>query len=134
MWRRRAPLSIARRHGIADVAAGGAHQQRRRRLVAAHHQHDGVDRIAADRLLDVHAGQIAGEHRGRPQVRLAVAEDRELDWIPARLENASTDPLGELTEVCVAGCQLRPGIADTDDRLALELVVRDALVLHPTAV
>jgi hypothetical protein len=42
--------------------------------------------------------------------------------------------LGELAEVRVAGRQLAPGVADADDGLALELVVGDALVLHPAAV
>ena len=41
---------------------------------------------------------------------------------------------GELAEVRVARRGLRPGVADADDRPAVELVVRDALVLHPRAV
>ena len=39
-----------------------------------------------------------------------------------------------LPEVMVAGCQLGPGVADPDDRPTVELIVGDALVLHPTAV
>jgi hypothetical protein len=42
--------------------------------------------------------------------------------------------LGELAEMRVAGRQLRPRVADADDGLALELVIRDALVLHPASV
>ena len=48
-----------------------------------------VDRVAADRFLDVHAGEVAREHRGRAQVRLAVAEHRELDREAAGLEDAA---------------------------------------------
>ncbi len=39
----------------------------------------------------------------------------------------------ELAEVRVAGRRLRPRVADADDRTAVELIVRDALVLHPRA-
>ena len=109
------------------VAARGAHQQGRRGLVAADQQHHAVDRVAADRLFDVDARQVAREHRGRSQVRLAVAEDRELDRKTAGFEDAAFHVFGELAEVRVARCQLAPGVADADDRLALELVVRDAL-------
>ena len=57
-----------------QVAAGRAHQQRRRGLVAADQQHDAVDRIAADRLLDVHADEVAEQHGGRPHVRSRPSE------------------------------------------------------------
>ena len=79
------------------------------------------------RLFDVDARQVARELRGRSQVRLAVAEDRELDRKTAGFEDAAFHVFGELAEVRVARCQLAPGVADADDRLALELVVRDAL-------
>ena len=42
--------------------------------------------------------------------------------------------LRELAEMRVAGRHLRPRVADADHRPAVELVVRDALVLHPRAV
>ena len=49
-----------------QVAARRAHQQRGRGLVAAAQQHHAVDGVAADRFLDIHAGQIAEQHGGRP--------------------------------------------------------------------
>src|SRR6185312_2593724 len=42
--------------------------------------------------------------------------------------------LGERAEMRVAGCQLGVGVADADDRPAVELVLRDAAVLHPRAI
>ena len=59
----------AREHDRRHVARRGAHQERRRGLVAAGHQHHAVDRIAADRLLDVHRGEVAEQHRGRAEIR-----------------------------------------------------------------
>ena len=41
---------------------------------------------------------------------------------------------GQLAEMCVAGGQFGPGIADADDGLAVKLVVRYALVFHPAAI
>ncbi len=58
--------------GDADrrqVARRRAHQQRGRGLVAAHHQHDAVERIGANRLLDVHRHLVAEQHRRRPHQR-----------------------------------------------------------------
>ena len=40
-------------------------------------------------------------------------------------------PLGDLAEMGIAGRQLGPGVADADDRAAVEEVGRHALVLHP---
>ena len=114
--------------GHADrrqVARRGAHQQRRRRLVAAHQQHDAVERIGADRLLDVHRRLVAEEHRRRAHQRLAEAHHRKLDRESAGVEHAVADVLRELAEMRVAGRRLRPRVADADDRTAVELVVRE---------
>ena len=43
-----------------QVDRGRTHQQRRRGLVAADQQHHAVDRIGADRFLDIHCGQGCG--------------------------------------------------------------------------
>ncbi|MCY1235289.1 hypothetical protein D9M72_478990 [compost metagenome] len=48
-----------------DIDAGSPHQQARRGLVAAAEQHDAIDRIAADRLFDVHRCKVAEHHRRR---------------------------------------------------------------------
>jgi hypothetical protein len=117
-----------------DVDAGRAHQQGRGGLVAADQQHHAVHRIAADGFFDVHAGQVTGQHGGRAQVRFAAREHREFDREAARLQDAALDVFGDLAEVGVAGGEFGPGIADADDRLALEFMVGDALVLHPAPV
>ena len=78
-----------------QIAARRAHQQRRRGLVAAAQQHDAVDRIGADRLLDVHAGEVAEQHRGRPHLRLAERHHRELEREAARLADAALHVLGD---------------------------------------
>ena len=60
------------------ITARRPHQQRRGGLVATDQQHNRVHRIATNRLLDIHAGQIACQHGGRSQVRFAIGEDWEL--------------------------------------------------------
>ena len=91
----------------------------------------GLPRIA---LLDVHAGEVAVEHRGRPQQRLAERHHRELEREAAGLVDADLHLLGERAEVRVARRQLAEGVADADHRPAVELVVRHALALDPAAV
>jgi hypothetical protein len=77
-----APLAVqhrpARDADRRQVGARRTHHQRWRRLVATHQEDDAVDGVAADRLLDVHAGEVAVEHRRRPQQRLAERHHREI--------------------------------------------------------
>ena len=57
---------------------------------------------------------------------------RELERQAAGLPDAALHVLGQLAEVGVARGQLGPGVADADDRLALEDMVGQAqLALHP---
>ncbi len=112
----------------APISEGG------RGLVAAHEQHDAVERVAADRLLDVHAGEVAVEHRRGTQQRLAQGHHRELEREAARVQHAQLHVLGERAEMRVAGRELGIGVADADDRPAVELVLGDAAVLHPPAI
>ncbi|MNL06199.1 hypothetical protein D3C87_1268310 [compost metagenome] len=116
------------------VATGGAHQQGRGGLVATGQQYDAVNRVAANGFFHVHARQVAGEHGGRAQVRFAVGEHRKLHREAPGFDYPALDVLRNLAEVRVARGQFRPGVADADDRLAMELVVGDALILHPAAV
>jgi hypothetical protein len=116
-----------------QVAARRAHDQRRRRLVAAREQDHAVHRLAADRLLDVHRGEVAVEHRRRAEQDLRQAHHRELEREAAHLVDAALHVLRDLAEVAVAGRELGPGVADADDRAAVEQVVDAALVLHPAA-
>ncbi|SAL70625.1 hypothetical protein AWB67_04097 [Caballeronia terrestris] len=117
-----------------QIARRGAHQQRGRRLVATDEQDHAVHRIAANRFLDVHRSQIAKQHRGGAQVRLAERHHRKLERQAARLAHAALHILGEFAKMRVAGRQFRPRIADADHRPAIEIVVRNALVLHPRTV
>src|SRR5690606_17199146 len=96
-------------------------------------QDDAVDRIAADGLLNVHGRQIAKQHRRGPQLRLPKRHDRELEGEAACLVNTALDELGELAEMPITRCQLRPRVADTVDWPAIQQVVRIALVLEPAA-
>ena len=47
---------------------------------------------------------------------------------------SGTDVFRQLAEMGVAGCQFRPGVANADNRLAFEFVIRNALILHPATV
>ncbi len=116
-----------------QIAARRAHHQRRRGLVAAAQQHDAVDRIAADGFLHVHAGQVAEQHGGGPDVGFAQRHHRELQRKSAGFVDAALHTLGDLAEVGVAGRQLGPGVADADHRPPVEKMRREALVLHPGA-
>ena len=117
-----------------QIAAGRAHHQRRRGLVAAAEQDDAVDRVAADRFLDVHAHEVAEQHRRRPQVRLAERGDGEFERQAAGFPDAALDVIGERPQMRVARRQLRPGVADADDGTAVEDIGREALIPHPAAV
>ncbi len=90
--------------------------------------------IAANGFLDVHAGEIAEQHRGGTQLRFAERHHGELERKSAGLVDAALHELRELAEVTVAGSQLAPGVADADDRPAIEQVIGIALVLDPAAV
>jgi hypothetical protein len=116
------------------VAARRAHQQRGRGLVATGEEHDRVDRIAADRLFDIHRREIAREHRGGTQIRFAVRKHREFDGEAACFIDAAFHMLGELAKVRVARREFRPGVADADDRTTVELMIGNALILHPASV
>jgi hypothetical protein len=135
-WPRHLPIEhrAARHADGGQVDAGRAHQQRRRGLVAAHEQHHAVDRVAADRFLDVHAREVAIQHGGGPQQRLAERHHRELQREAAGFVDADLHLLGERAEVRVAGREFAEGVADADDGAAVELVVRHALALDPAAV
>src|SRR6185436_18432646 len=74
------------------------------------------------------------EHGGGPHQRLAGRHHRKLQREAARLEDAVAHVVGEHAEVRVARRELRPRVADADDRAAVELVLRHAPVLGPATV
>ncbi len=91
-------------------------------------------RIAADGFFDVHAREIAEQHRGRLELRLAQRHHREFERESAGFVHAALHELRELAEMTIAGRELAPGVADADDGPAVEHVVRIALVLEPAPV
>ena len=100
-------------------------------LSQPHQQHDPVQRVAADRFLDLHAGEVAEQHGVGPQRVLAQRHGRELERHAAGFPDAALHVLGQLAQRGVAGVELGPAVADADDRLAVEDMVRQAqLALH----
>src|SRR6202041_3475207 len=128
------------KHGTAgqtnrrQIAGSGTHQQRGGGLVAAHEQNDSVDGVAANRLFHIHAGEVAEQHSGGTQLRLPQRHNGKLERKTAGLPHTAFHKLGELAKVTVAGRELRPCVADSDDRTPIEQVVRPALILPPTPV
>src|SRR5580700_10383345 len=128
------------KHGTAgetnrrQIAGSGTHQQRGCGLVATHEQNDSVDRVAANRLYHIHAGEVAEQHSGGTQLRFAERHDGKFQRKPTGLPHTALYKFGELAKVTVAGRELRPGVADSDDGPPIEQVVRPALILHPTPV
>ena len=106
----------ARDHDRRDADRGRAHQERRRGLVAAREEHHAVDRVRPQRLLHVHRAEVAVHHRRRAQRALRRAEHRKLHRQAASLVDAVRHPLRKVAQVRVAGRELRPGVADADDR------------------
>ena len=104
-------------------------------VVLSHHaqQHDAVDQVRADRLLDVHADEIAKEHRRWPHVRLARRGDGEFDRQPAALPRAAFDVLGDDPEMSVTWGELGPGVADANHGTPVEHI-GGKLIAHPAAV
>ena len=123
----------ARQSQCGDIATRSTHKKSRCRLVTAHQEHHSIDRIGSDRFFDIHADQIAEQHRCRPHQGFASRRDWKLKWKTARLENPTLHPLGQFSKMRVTRSQFRPGVADPDYWPAIELVIGNALILHPTA-
>ena len=104
-----------------------AHQHRGGRLVAARQQHHAVQRVRPDRLLHVHAHQVAVQHGSGAHVVLAQGHDRELQRDAARLGHAALHRFPDGAEMGVAVGQLAPRAANADDRAAVERVLAEAL-------
>ena len=99
----RHPAERAGQHRPAGDDDGGqvdrrrGHEQRRDRLVAAAEQHEPVDRVGPEHLLHRHRGEVAPEHRGRPDLRLAQATSPAAPaaippaaWTPSRTAAATS--------------------------------------------
>ena len=103
-----------------DIGTGRSHQQRRDRLVAASQQHDSVEWIRADRLLDVHAHQVPEQHRCWTHEEFAQRHHWKLEREAAGLPHTTSDGIRQRPRVRVAVRQLAPGVADADDGLPLK--------------
>src|SRR3954453_6752389 len=113
-----------------QVGACSAHEKCGRGLVAAHQQHDPIEWVGADVLLDVDGRQVAVEHRSRPHSDFPEGGNGELKRKAARIEHPVADMLGDDAEMGVAGVELGPGVANPDHRAPLELVLGEAAVLE----
>ena len=105
---------------VGRSTAGRAHQQAGRGLVAAASSTTpsiGLPRIDSSTSM---AGEVAEQHRGRPQLGFAERHHREFEREAAGLVDAALHVLGEVAQMRVAGRQLGPGVADADDRPAVE--------------
>ena len=121
-------------HDGREIATGSTHQQRRSGLIAACKQHNSINGIGANRLFHIHADKVAKHHGGRAHQSFAKRHHRELEWETPSLVNSALHVIGNAAEVRIAGRKFRPGVADADDRPAIEQVIRQPLVLHPAAV
>src|SRR6202040_4248928 len=97
-----------------EIPTRRSHDQSRHGLTPSTEEDHSVDRICADGFFYIHAHQIAKEHGGRPGVRFSQRGHREFKREPAGFPDTALDAVRELAEVCVAGRQLRPGIAYPD--------------------
>jgi hypothetical protein len=104
-----------------------------RGLVAAGQEYDGVERIDADALLDVHRLEIAKHHRGGLHRHLAQGDRRELERKAAGRPHPAPHALGDLPQMGVAVRQLGPRVRDADDGAAVEDDVAEAFGLEPGA-
>ena len=119
-------------HDGGKVDRCSTHHHGRGRLVAPGQQHHAVDRVATNRLLDVHRHQVPQQHRGRLDLGLAERHHRELERHTARLPHPAFDVFDQFVEVLIARCQFRCRIADPDHRPTREHIVGQA-PLHPAA-
>ena len=77
---------------------------------------------------------FAKQHGGGTQLGFAKRHHRKFKGESACFINPSLDEFGQFSKVTVAGGQLTPGVTDANDRSAIELVVRVALVFQPASV
>ena len=99
-----------------QVGADGAHDRAWHRLVAVGQEHDSVQRVGAQILLDLHRNQVAVEHRGGLHQVLAEAHDRKLHGNSAGFANAPGDVVGERVQRQVAGVEVGRRVGDPDHR------------------
>ena len=107
-------LRAAREDDGRQVDARRTHQLGGGVLVASAEQHDAVDRVAPDRLLDGHAHEIPEEHRRRQHLGLSERHRREDEWNAPGLPHTPLHVVRQVVEVAVAGSQVGCARADPD--------------------
>jgi hypothetical protein len=110
---RRGPGAAGDHHG-GDVRAGGTHDRAWHALVAVGKDHDPIQRVGADHLLDLDREQVAVEHGGRLHQVLAQRDRPELGRDPARLGDAAADRLRQVAQREVARVQIARRVRDPD--------------------
>src|SRR5690606_23297447 len=116
------------------INATCTHHRRRRRFIASGQEHDTIQGICPNGFLDVHAGQIAKEHRGGSHDRLAKRGYRELKRETSGFSYTTLDKFSKVAQVTITRCELRPGITNANDGFATKVVVRVSLVAQPGTV
>ena len=118
------PMPITAQHGASrhvdrgQACARGTHQQGGRGLVTTAQEHDAIDRVAAQKLLDIHRQEVAIQHRCRLDVLLRQGQRRQFDRKAACLEHTTLDVLDPMLEMGVAWVDVGPRIHNADQRLA----------------
>src|SRR5690606_14646296 len=97
------------------INATCTHHRRRRRFIASGQEHDTIQGICPNGFLDVHAGQIAKEHRGGSHDRLAKRGYRELKRETSGFSYTTLDKFSKVAQVTITRCELRPGITNAND-------------------
>src|SRR6266480_613587 len=120
-------------HDRGDIGGGGAHEHGRGGLVAAGEEDDGVERIRADALLDVHGHEVPEEHGRRLHEDLAERDGRELDGKAPSAPDAPLDGVRHLSQVRITVGELGPRVGDADHGPAVEDDVAEPLGLEPRA-
>ena len=123
------------RHGNRRQIAGRSpHHERGRGFIAAHHQNHPIHRVGADRLFNIHRGEVAKQHGRGPQVAFAARKHRKFQRQATRFQHACFDVGDQLAEMGVAGGEIAEGVANANDRPPVKGVIGQAVVFHPTAV
>jgi hypothetical protein len=132
-----APTEFAVQHGSPgnhdrrEVDTRCPHELGRRRLVAPREQHDTVERVGPDRLLDLHGHEVAVQHGGWSHDRLAERHGRKLEREAAGHQDTPFDRLGHGAQVGVARRQFRPAVGDADHGPPIEELIGEAFVADP---
>ncbi len=118
-------------HDRGQVHARCGHEHCRGGLVAAGEQHDCIQGIGPQQLLDFHRHEVAEQHGGRPHERFTKRHRRELEREAACLPDASLDRISDASQMRVARRQLGPAVGDADNGPSVKYLPWEPLRLQP---